>query len=125
MSKKVIFVDDSSTVLLSAEASMKSIEGTGAISCEYYKNPLDAMEVIKEDGFDLIITDINMPEMNGLDMISEIRSAGIKTPALALTTESNPDMKARGKAVGLTGWLTKPFSNATLQMAVKRVLRLR
>jgi len=125
MSKKVIFVDDSNTVLLSAEASMKSIENTGAIICKYCNNPLDAMKFIKEDGFDLIITDINMPEMNGLDMVSEIRSVGIKTPAIALTTENKPEMKAKGKAIGLTGWLAKPFSSATLQMAVKRVLRLR
>lgn len=74
--------------------------------------------------FDLIITDINMPNMNGFDLIVELRKLPIyaKTPILTLTTEKNDEMKAKGKAVGATGWIVKPFVPEQLLKAVGIVL---
>jgi two-component system chemotaxis response regulator CheY len=68
-----------------------------------------------------------MPQMNGLDMAKELKAnPTLKLkPILALTTESSSDLKAKAKEIGLTGWITKPFSNDKLIMGIKRVLRIR
>jgi two-component system chemotaxis response regulator CheY len=68
-----------------------------------------------------------MPQMNGLDMATELKQhPKLKLkPVLALTTENAPDLKAKAKEIGLTGWITKPFSNEKLIMGIKRVLRIR
>jgi two-component system chemotaxis response regulator CheY len=74
--------------------------------------------------FDLIITDLNMPNMDGLTMIRELRKqpAQAGVPILFLTTESDPGMKAQAKAAGATGWLTKPFDPDNLIKTVKKIL---
>ena len=74
--------------------------------------------------FDLIITDLNMPVMDGLTMIRELRSkpAQAGVPILFLSTESDPEIKAEAKAAGATGWLIKPFDPAQLVRIVKKVL---
>ncbi len=74
--------------------------------------------------FDLIITDLNMPVMDGLTMIRNLRAkpAHAGVPILFLTTESDPETKAQAKAAGATGWLTKPFDPDQLVRIVKKVL---
>ena len=96
MAKKVIFIDDSATVLMSVEMAMEDLANSG-VGFDAYDNPIEALEVIKNEKFDLIITDINMPQMSGFDLIKILRDSGIKTPALALTTENTPQMKQEGK----------------------------
>jgi two-component system chemotaxis response regulator CheY len=75
---------------------------------------------------DLIITDLNMPVMNGLEFLKELRALDDtkKTPVLMLTTETKDELKQQGKALGLTGWIVKPFNPTQLQAAINRVLRL-
>jgi two-component system chemotaxis response regulator CheY len=82
------------------------------------------LEKAKSAIFDLIVTDINMPNMNGFDLIVELRKLPMYaiTPILTLTTEKNDDMKAKGKAVGATGWIVKPFVPEQLLKAVGIVL---
>ncbi len=74
--------------------------------------------------FDLIITDLNMPVMDGLTMIRELRKnpANTGVPILFLTTESDAGIKAQAKAAGATGWLTKPFDPDGLIKIVQRIL---
>lgn len=74
--------------------------------------------------FDLIISDINMPIMTGLEMVPEVRKLQQyqAVPILMLTTESAADMKQKGKAAGATGWIVKPFNPAQLLNTIKRVL---
>ena len=128
MAKVVVVVDDSQTVHLSLEMAMEDLETSGAIKRVSYLNPLDLVEDVKKGfTYDLCITDINMPEMNGLDLakfLKAVPSTKIK-PILALTTENSPQMKANGKAIGLTGWITKPFTANKVVTAIKRVLRIR
>lgn len=85
---------------------------------------VDGLAKAKMASFDLIVSDINMPNMDGFEMISEIRKLPTytKTPILTLTTEKNDDMKAKGKAVGATGWIVKPFVPEQLLKAVGLVL---
>ena len=129
MAKKVVFVDDSKTVLLTAEVAMKPLIESGEIEFIGYENPLQVLEDVESGKlvYDLLITDINMPQMNGLEMAKKLKSlpqTKLK-PILALTTENAAEKKQQAKEIGLTGWITKPFTPDKLLMAVKRVLRIR
>lgn len=128
MAKKVVFVDDSKTVLLTAELALKQLIDQEVVEFYSYENPLDLISAV-ENGFvyDLLITDINMPQMNGLEMAKKLKSIdSVKLkPILALTTETSSEKKSLAKEIGLAGWITKPFTPQKLLMGVKRVLRIR
>ena len=126
MAKKVIFVDDSATVLMSVDMATKELVSNNIIEVETYNNPAELLEDIQNGKeFDLLITDINMPQLNGFDLVKSIRGLNIKKPILALTTENTPSMKMEGKEAGINGWVTKPFTATKVIMAIKRVLKIR
>lgn len=128
MAKTVVFVDDSATVLMSAEMATENLVEQGILDLKLYSNPLDLLEDVKKGlDYDLLITDINMPQMNGLDMAKELKSMPeVKMkPIIALTTENSSEMKQQGKSIGLIGWITKPFTDEKLITGIKRVLKLR
>lgn len=85
---------------------------------------VDGLEKAKSGIFDLIITDVNMPNMDGLTLIGELRKLPqyVSRPILVLTTERSDEMKAKGKAAGATGWIVKPFVPDQLLKAVNIVL---
>jgi two-component system chemotaxis response regulator CheY len=85
---------------------------------------VDGLAKAKATDFDLIITDVNMPNMDGLTLIGELRKIPqyFKKPILVLTTERSDEMKAKGKAAGATGWIVKPFVPDQLLKAVNIVL---
>jgi two-component system chemotaxis response regulator CheY len=83
-----------------------------------------ALDVARGECFDLVLADVNMPVMDGISMVRELRAldAYKGVPILMLTTESHTDKKMEGKAAGATGWLVKPFDPDQLLSTVKRVL---
>jgi two-component system chemotaxis response regulator CheY len=83
-----------------------------------------ALDIAKSGKFDLILTDVNMPNMNGISLTRELRGlpAYKFTPILLLTTESSVEKKQEGKSAGATGWLVKPFQPEKLLATVQRVL---
>lgn len=83
-----------------------------------------ALSVLRGSPVDLIISDLNMPGMNGIDLTKEIRKLPrcAATPILIVTTESDGTVKSRAKTAGATGWIVKPFDPAQLMAIVKRVL---
>lgn len=85
---------------------------------------VDGLEKAKTTNFDLVITDVNMPNMDGLTLVAELRKLSnyAKKPILVLTTERSDDMKSKGKAAGATGWIVKPFIPDQLLKAVNIVL---
>ena len=118
--KKVLVVDDSSVVRMSLEMLLRE-NNFDVISAA------DGVEGLKKAGsdtFDIIITDINMPNMNGLDMMKQLREkAETKfVPILVLTTESDSDMLAKGKEYGASGWIVKPFTNEDLLATVNKII---
>lgn len=119
----VIFVDDSETAL----ASTRMVTDTMPIEVKQYLSAVDALNDIRSGvSPDLIITDMNMPVMNGFEFLQQLRTipATMRTPVLMLTTETRDELKQQGKALGLTGWIVKPFNPAQLKQAIARVLRL-
>jgi two-component system chemotaxis response regulator CheY len=119
----VIFVDDSETAL----ASTRMVTNTMSIDVKQYLSAVDALVDIRSGVTpDLVITDLNMPVMNGFEFLQELRKlpSTARVPVLMLTTETRDELKAQGKALGLTGWIVKPFNPAQLKQAISRVLRL-
>lgn len=119
----VIFVDDSETAL----ASTRMVTNSMPIEVKQYTEAQTALAEIKAGMTpDLIITDLNMPVMNGLEFLEALRAvpSTSRTPTLMLTTETKAELKQQGKALGLTGWIVKPFNPAQLKQAITRVLRL-
>ncbi len=120
MAARILTVDDSASVRLTTKMSLTSAgyEVTEAV------DGADGLAKAQGQPFDLILTDLNMPGMNGLTMIEELRKRPDQTgiPIIFLTTESDADMKSRAKAAGATGWLTKPFDPEQLVRVVRKVL---
>ena len=117
---RILVVDDSTTM-----RQMVSFTLTDA-GHEVTEAPdgTKALAEAKAKKFDLVITDVNMPGMNGLDLVKSLRALEeFKfTPILVLTTESGQDVKSRGREVGATGWIVKPFSPEVLIQTLRKVL---
>jgi two-component system chemotaxis response regulator CheY len=120
MSKVVLTVDDSKTIREMLRAALTEA-GHTVLQAE---DGVHGTEVLANAGMvDVIITDINMPRMDGYGFIGHVRSSPVHraTPILVLTTESEPAKKQRAKDAGATGWIVKPFDPAKLLAAVRRV----
>jgi len=128
VSKRVILVDDSKTILATAQMALEEMVNKGIIQLATYLNPAELRDALlrESEDYDLLISDINMAQMSGLDLAFELKAHDKfkNRPILILTTESSPEMKARGKAIGVTGWMVKPFSDDKLVKAISMVLGL-
>jgi two-component system, chemotaxis family, chemotaxis protein CheY len=120
MTAHILTVDDSPSVRLTTNVALTS---AGYLVTEAVDG-LDALNKAKTTDFDLIITDLNMPNMDGLEMIEALRRspdhAGV--PIIFLSTESDGQMKDRARAAGATGWMTKPFNVEQLIKITRKVL---
>jgi len=116
-----MIVDDSDTL---RGQLLKLLQSNGFEVVEA-NNGAKGVEVFGAIGgaVNLIITDYNMPELDGLGMIRKIRALpkGDAVPVFMLTTESSPELKNAGKEIGVRAWVTKPFSDEKLIMAIKKV----
>lgn len=85
----------------------------------------EAFDKAKGETVDLVLTDQNMPRMDGITLVQHLRGLATyaSTPILILTTESSDEMKAKGRAAGATGWLVKPFDPGKLLDVVRKVIR--
>ena len=117
----VLVVDDSETMRTSVERILNEggITSTGA---ETGLAAIDCFE--KNSEFKLIVTDYNMPEMDGITAIEKIRKlpGGAEVIVFMLTTESSPELKSLGKAVGVKAWITKPFNEGKFLAAVRKMI---
>jgi two-component system chemotaxis response regulator CheY len=121
MAKVIMTVDDSTSIrqMVGFTLSQAGYEVIEAVDGQDAVDKLTGMDV------DMLLTDLNMPKKNGLDLIEWVRSIPKFKfiPIIMLTTESDTEMKQKGKAAGATGWIVKPFKPEQLLAVVKKVLR--
>lgn len=120
MAATVLTVDDSASIRQMVGMTLKQA-GYNVVEAGDGQEGLDKA---RSGAFNLVLTDQNMPRMDGLTLVKALRGLpNYKTvPILMLTTESGDEMKAQGRAAGATGWLTKPFDPAKLLEVMKKVL---
>ena len=120
MAASILAVDDSASMRQMVSFTLK---GAGFDVVEA-SDGVEALNIAKDRSVNLVITDVNMPNMDGISLIRELRALPSYkfTPLLMLTTESSADKKQQGKAAGATGWIVKPFNPEQLINTVKKVL---
>lgn len=120
MAKTILAVDDSGSLRQMVAFSLKAA-GYQVIEAI---DGQDGLEKARNQVVDLVLTDQNMPRMDGLTLIKSLRSLASyqRVPILMLTTESGDEMKAKGRAAGANGWLVKPFDPQKLTEVVKKVI---
>ena len=120
MSLRVLAVDDS--------ASMRQMVAYTLTSAGYEvaeaEDGVAALKLAQQEKFRLVLADVNMPNMDGLTLVRNLRGLPEYrfTPMLMLTTESTPEKKLEGKAAGATGWMVKPFNPEQLIATIQKVL---
>jgi len=125
MAKKVVFVDDSRAILASVDFAVSELVDEGKIEFQSFINPEELLKAAQGGMvYDLLFTDINMPQMNGFELSAALKQIPTlkQKPIIALTTENSVEMKQRGKSIGIAGWITKPFNEAKVIGAIKKVL---
>jgi len=118
--KHILIVDDSISIRQMVEATLK----TASYQVTAAKDGKEAFDLCKTRSFDFVLTDQNMPNMDGLTLIKSLRSLPTyaRTPIVVLTTEASDQMKAQGRAAGATGWMVKPFEPLKLLEVAKKVM---
>lgn len=116
----ILAVDDSASMRQMVSFTLK---GAGYTVVEAVDG-VDALNKAQTQSFDCVVTDVNMPNKDGITLIADLRKLPKYkfTPMLMLTTESGMDKKQAGKAAGATGWIVKPFNPDQLLKTIKKVL---
>lgn len=116
---RVLTVDDSASM----RALLRSALTSRGFKVEQAEDGQEALEWLASNEVDVIITDINMPRLDGFGLIEKLRASALhaERPILVLTTESSPEKKQRARAAGATGWIVKPFDADKLTTALRRV----
>ncbi|GAA6163731.1 response regulator [Pelagimonas sp. KU-00592-HH] len=117
--KQILAVDDSRTM----RNMLKQTLGEAGYEVSLAEDGVDGVERLRDLTPDLVITDINMPRMDGFRFIEEVRGLGRLrgVPILVLTTESDQALRNRARAAGATGWIVKPFDDGNLISAIRKV----
>jgi two-component system chemotaxis response regulator CheY len=118
---RILAVDDSAAMRQMVEVTLTGAGYTVLKAAD----GREAMALAQSDTFDLVITDVNMPNMGGIALVRQLRAlpAYRFTPMLVLTTESGSEVKNEGREAGATGWIVKPFNPERLLATVAKVLK--
>jgi len=119
MAKRVMAVDDSATV---RQVLVMAMEGVGYEVVEATDGG-DALQKLQSNHVDMLVTDLNMPNMDGISLIKEVRQkpGNRFLPIIMLTNDAQPETKALGKKAGASGWITKPFRPEQLLAVVRMI----
>lgn len=117
---KILAVDDSVSIRQMVSHTLRD----AGYDVETANDGKDALNKITGTKFDVVISDVNMPNMGGFELVEALRKTPQYKfiPILMLTTETSSDKKQQGKSAGATGWLVKPFNPETLLKTLKRVV---
>lgn len=124
MKKAILIVEDSSTMRSLIASTLEDMED---FDITEVASGFEALKVLPEKPFDLIITDINMPDINGLELVNFVKKHPNykETPLMIVTTEKGAEDRKRGMSLGADTYITKPFDAEELQTAVTRLLEKR
>lgn len=109
---KVLVVDDSGVM---RKVIVRALNAVGVKECVEAANGVEAFRIFQADQFDLILTDWNMPEKNGLELVKDIRATGATLPIIMVTTEAQKGQVVAAIQAGVSDYLTKPFDNDVLR----------
>jgi two-component system chemotaxis response regulator CheY len=120
MGKRILAVDDSVSMRQMVSLTLKGAGYDVVQACD----GVEALALGMGSVFDLVLTDVHMPQMDGISLVRELRNVPAYkfVPMLVLTTESSAERKAEGKRAGATGWIVKPFNPPQLLATIARVL---
>lgn len=113
----ILAVDDSEPI----RKMLKMVLANSGHTLELAADGIEALDIFSRNSFNLVVTDINMPRMTGLELIRQIRYLNTEIPILALTTESEQRTREQGKIAGVDGWIVKPFRPAQFLDIVKQI----
>lgn len=118
--KRILIVDDEDAILTVLKASLKKLGGDYHIVTA--KNGLTALEQLQRESFDLVLTDYNMPDMNGLDLARALHAISPQTHIVLMTAYGSDNLRSMVGQDGLSGYIDKPFTLAEIQQIVKRAV---
>src|ERR1041385_174664 len=120
MKANLLIVDDDANTLASLSRAFR-LAGHEATVCD---NPVKALEMIKNEKFDLIFSDVVMPQMNGLTLLEQIKEAGVATPVVMMSGQAHIQMAVKATKLGALDFLEKPLSTDKLLLTVQNALRM-
>ena len=120
MAKKILIVDDSESVRMIARLALRE-QGYDVVEAV---NGVEALKQLDADRVHLVISDVNMPQMDGITLLKQIKQSAKHKfmPIIMLTTEAGQDKKDEGRAAGAKAWITKPFQPTVLIDAVSKLM---
>jgi len=116
----ILVVDDAKTMRDSLKEALVPA-GFDVVEAE---NGEQGLEMVGRHAVDLVISDLNMPGMDGLTMCGHIKEQGHGMPIFMLTTQTSPELKARAKGFGVVAWIVKPHKNEALLGGIRKVLKM-
>ncbi|MES2207089.1 MAG: response regulator [Pseudomonadota bacterium] len=117
---RLLIVDDAQTI----RESLSDLLTSNGFEVVEADNGEQGLEMLAQYAVDMVISDLNMPGMDGLTMCQHIKEQGYTMPIFMLTTQANPELKAKAKDFGVVVWIVKPYKDATLLQGIRKVLKL-
>jgi two-component system chemotaxis response regulator CheY len=118
--KTILIADDSKTAQMLVRTTLQRMPGLEFRAAD---NGRDALDVLAKERVDLLVTDVNMPEMDGIELVREVRAGGFTLPILIITAKDEQRARERGLALGANGYVLKPINGAELLRAAGELLR--
>jgi len=122
MTRKILIIEDSSTMRSLIASTIEEMSGFESVEAS---NGFEALKALPSQHFDMIITDLNMPDINGLEIIKFVKEhpAYKEIPLVVVTTEVEEEDRRKGLALGASEYITKPFDPDNLKKVVRRILK--
>ena len=120
MSRKVLVADDSGVM---RKIIIRSLNSCGITDIVEANDGVEAIAKFKEGGIDLVMTDWNMPNKNGLEVVQEIRASGSDVPIIMITTEAENNRVREAIQAGVSNYIVKPFTAETMQEKINKIFK--
>lgn len=117
---RILVIDDAKTM----RDTLRDLLTANGFEVVEAENGEQGLEKMSEHAIDLVISDLNMPGMDGLTMCGHMKEQGYKAPIFMLTTQTSPELKAKAKDSGVVAWIVKPHKDEVLLGGIRKVLKL-